>query len=53
MKNYASVLEKNLNRKIAHVEGSGAAGGLGVAGLAYLNARIEGGIHTVMKILNF
>ncbi|MGN1142494.1 MAG: glycerate kinase [Oliverpabstia sp.] len=53
MENYARVLHDTLNRDIAFIPGAGAAGGLGAGLMAFVNAKLERGIHTILSILNF
>lgn len=49
MIHYATVIEKNLHIKIADQEGAGAAGGLGAACLAFLDAQVESGIDLIAQ----
>lgn len=53
MENYAKVLEKTFGKDIASEPGAGAAGGLGAGLLAFVNARLNRGIETILDILNF
>lgn len=46
---YANVIKMATGKEIAQVEGAGAAGGLGGALLAFLNAKLERGIELVIK----
>lgn len=52
MKNYASVLERNLQVDVTEIEGVGAAGGLGAAFRAFLDAEIKSGVDYVMELTN-
>jgi glycerate 2-kinase len=46
---YAEVIKKQLGEDIAHMEGAGAAGGLGAGLLAFLNAQLKKGIDLVIE----
>lgn len=52
LKNYAEVIKKDLGIDITYEEGAGAAGGLGGALLAFLNAELKRGIDLVIKHTN-
>ncbi|KPC55307.1 glycerate kinase [Amantichitinum ursilacus] len=45
---YARVIEQHLGRSIAHTPGAGAAGGMGAAALAFLQATLRPGIALVL-----
>ena len=47
---YAALTEKTLGRDMAHTPGAGAAGGLGFAFMAYLNATVKPGVDTVIEM---
>lgn len=47
---FAGIIEKDLGLSLDAVAGAGAAGGLGAACIAFLNARLESGIEMVLKI---
>ncbi|MGL4874745.1 MAG: glycerate kinase [Clostridium sp.] len=47
--NYARVIKKDLGIEVKDVEGSGAAGGLGAALLAFLNGKLKRGIDLVIE----
>ncbi|GAA0076233.1 glycerate kinase [Clostridium sp. CTA-5] len=49
---YANIIKKCLGKDIAHVEGAGAAGGLGAALLAFLNGELKRGIDIVIEHTN-
>ena len=53
MKKYADLVEKMLNIKVSEQPGSGAAGGLGFALMAFLNAKFQSGIETVLDLIHF
>ena len=46
---FADVIKKQLGEDIAHLEGAGAAGGLGAGLLAFLNAQLKKGIDLVIE----
>ena len=48
---YASILKSNLGMDIKGVEGAGAAGGMGAALLAFLEAELVPGIELIMEAL--
>lgn len=49
---FAAILERTLGRSVAHMPGAGAAGGLGAALHAVLNARLRPGTEIVMAALD-
>lgn len=49
LKNYSEVIKRDLGIDITYEEGAGAAGGLGGALLAFLNAELKKGIELVIK----
>lgn len=51
--NYINVIEKNINKDIKNIEGSGAAGGLGAGLLSFFDCSIQSGVDTVLDILEF
>ena len=53
MLNYKEVLEREIGRSVGDIPGSGAAGGLGAALLAFLSAEMRSGIETVLELLRF
>lgn len=53
MEQYASLVEKTLHTKAADMPGAGAAGGLGFALMAFLNAKLQSGIETVLDLIQF
>ncbi|MCM3116276.1 glycerate kinase [Neobacillus sp. MER 74] len=46
---FADVIKKQLGEDIAHLDGAGAAGGLGAGLLAFLNAQLKKGIDLVIE----
>ena len=53
LRQFATCVESVLHRDISQVEGAGAAGGVGAASLAFLQATLKPGIETVLEILQF
>jgi len=53
MANYIEVVENTLGKNIVDVAGAGAAGGMGAALLAFLNAKLKPGIDVVLDTVNF
>lgn len=51
MARYAEILNATVNRAVDAVPGSGAAGGLGAALVAFCGARIQRGIESVLDII--
>ena len=49
LENYANVIKKDLGKEVTYVEGAGAAGGLGAALLAFLNAKLSRGIELIIE----
>lgn len=52
LKHFADKIKETLNIEIANAPGAGAAGGLGGALLAFLNAELKSGIELVIKYTN-
>ncbi len=52
MCSYAALLEKTVERPVEHVAGTGAAGGLGAALLAFCGATIVSGIDAVLDAID-
>ena len=48
LKNFAEVVKKDLGKDIDHIEGAGAAGGLGFGFLGFLNSKLESGIKIIL-----
>lgn len=53
MAHYIEKVEESTGRSLRHIEGAGAAGGLGAGLLAFTPARIQSGIETVLDLLHF
>ena len=53
LENFASVISASLGRDISSVPGSGAAGGLGGAFLAFSDSRLKKGIDMVLDAIDF
>lgn len=49
LKHFADVVKKQLNKDIAHLEGAGAAGGLGAGLIGFLNATLKKGVDMVIE----
>lgn len=50
---FADVVEASLGKSIRHIEGAGAAGGLGASLVAFLNAELKRGIQIVLDAVSF
>ena len=53
MQNYRELLRKESGMDMDQIPGAGAAGGLGAALMAFLNAEPKSGIETVLDLLEF
>lgn len=53
MQSFARLIHSTTGREITHVPGAGAAGGLGGAFLAFLNAELKPGIDLLLQTLKF
>jgi len=49
----ARVIERDLGKRVADLESGGAAGGLGAAAAAFVNAALEPGAERVLKAVDF
>lgn len=49
---YSDICKDTINKDCANIPGAGAAGGLGYALMAFLNAKLEPGIDIVLGLLN-
>lgn len=52
LESYAKVTQRALGKDVSHIPGAGAAGGLGFAFMAYLNAKMSPGVDTVIEMTN-
>ncbi|MEJ2794275.1 glycerate kinase [Iodobacter sp. LRB] len=50
---YAKQINQDLGVEVAHAKGSGAAGGMGAAALAFLNASLRPGVEIVLESVQF
>lgn len=53
MKSYAKILEKKFGIDVQKIPGSGAAGGMGAAGLTFLKGKLTPGIDLMKEIADF
>lgn len=53
MKNYSEVTMKVTGKDFSNIEGAGAAGGLGFAFMAFLNAELMSGIEAILDLIDF
>lgn len=53
MLHFAEIIKRNLGKDIRDVEGAGAAGGLGGALCAFLDASLKSGIQTLLELVSF
>ena len=53
MQSFSRLIHSTTGREITHVPGAGAAGGLGGAFLAFLNAELKSGIDLLLQTLKF
>lgn len=53
LEHLAKIIKKDLGKDVKDLPGAGAAGGLGAALLAFLNAQLRPGIEIVMELSNF
>ena len=53
LKNLAAVIRRDLGRDVENLPGAGAAGGLGAAAVAFLNATLKPGIEIVLEATRF
>jgi len=49
LKHFARVLARDLAKRVEHVRGSGAAGGLGAGMMAFLGARVRPGVEIIVE----
>lgn len=50
---YAEIIKRDIGKDVAHLPGSGAAGGLGAGLIAFLNAELKSGVELVLEATNF
>ncbi|GAV22265.1 glycerate kinase [Carboxydothermus pertinax] len=53
LRHLAKMIKRYLGKDVAEIPGSGAAGGLGAAMLAFLDAKLQPGIEIVMELTQF
>jgi len=53
LKHYAEVIQSNFGITVQDIPGTGAAGGIGAALVAFLGAKLESGIKIVLDCVNF
>lgn len=53
LSNFASVVKKTVGKDYSLCSGAGAAGGMGFAFLAFLNANLKSGVDTVLDAIGF
>ena len=53
LKNLADISAEYLKEDLSHLEGTGAAGGLGFALVAFLGGKLKGGIDHILDMLSF
>lgn len=52
LRQYGNIIRKVLGKEVDHIEGAGAAGGLGAALIGFCNCELEKGIDLVVKYSN-
>jgi len=52
LQNLSKILKSDFNVDVSGIPGSGAAGGVGAGLVAFMNARISGGIEAIFDLLN-
>jgi len=53
LQHFSKIVKKCLGKDVAHIPGSGAAGGMGAGLLTFLNATLESGAEMVLKAIGF
>lgn len=53
MANLAAILRQTFGKDVSHLPGSGAAGGMGAAFMAFLNGELKPGIQAIMELTGF
>lgn len=52
LRNFSSIIQRDLDKEIEHLPGAGAAGGLGGGLVAFLNAKLESGVQMIIRANN-
>lgn len=50
---YSDIITSTIKKDVSEVPGSGAAGGIGSAFLAFLNAELKSGINIILDVIDF
>lgn len=50
---FATIIERDLGKKVLEIKGGGAAGGIGAAFTAFLNAELVSGVELILDSLDF
>ncbi|MCW2118289.1 glycerate kinase [Flavobacterium sp. 7A] len=53
LRNFSKQVERYLHKDVAHLQGAGAAGGMGAGAVCFLNAKMQSGIDFVMEQTHF
>ncbi|GAA4276263.1 glycerate kinase family protein [Aquimarina mytili] len=53
LSHFAAVIDNQLGKNITNIPGAGAAGGIGGGSIAFLNAKLQSGIKTILEITQF
>lgn len=53
LRHFSNIMEQHFGKDFSQEKGAGAAGGVGVAGLAFLNATLRPGIEMIMELTGF
>lgn len=53
LRRLSEIIQRDLNKNVAHIPGAGAAGGLGAGLMAFLDAKLEKGIDLLMETIGF
>jgi len=53
LKKYATIIQRDLKKSVADIEGAGSAGGLGAGLLAFLGAELQPGFEVVADAIGF
>jgi len=52
LKQFDNIIQKDLNKSVAHIKGAGAAGGLGAGMMAFLDADLRAGFEIINEAIN-